>query len=189
MTSKTALVFGWKGQDGSLITKSLLNQKFHVIGLSKQNSLNRNNKLSLTIEKDVQKENGDINDFDVISRLISKYMPDEIYNLAAQSFVYVSFYTPEQTSDVNGLNSGSFQDIFNQTATEVGSTVRSSQMEAQDAKASRDEAMALEDAKSGVSLDEEASSLIQFQQAFSANARIIQTARELFDSLLRVVSQ
>ena len=104
MTSKTALVFGWKGQDGSLITKSLLNQKFHVIGLSKQNSLNRNNKLSLTIEKDVQKENGDINDFDVISRLISKYMPDEIYNLAAQSSVSQSFSDPINTfnSILNG---------------------------------------------------------------------------------------
>ena len=94
-----------------------------------------------------------------------------------------------QNADVNGKNSGSFQDIFNRTATEIGATVRSSDMNAQDAEASRDEALALEDEKSGVSLDEEAASLIQFQQAFSANARIIQTARELFDSLLRVVSQ
>jgi len=93
-----------------------------------------------------------------------------------------------QNSDVNGLNSGSFQDIFDKTVTEVGSTVRSSKMEAQDAESSRDEAEALEDEKAGVSLDEEAASLIQFEQAFSANARIIQTARELFDSLLRVVS-
>lgn len=94
-----------------------------------------------------------------------------------------------QQSDMNGKNSGSFQDIFNKIATEVGATVRSSQMEAQDAEASMNEAVALEDERSGVSLDEEAASLIQFQQAFSANARIIQTARELFDSLLRVVSQ
>ena len=93
-----------------------------------------------------------------------------------------------QNSDVNGLNSGSFQDIFNKTVTEVGSTVRSSQMEAQDAESTRDEAEALENEKAGVSLDDEAASLIQFQQAYSANARIIQTARELFDSLLRVVS-
>ena len=89
-------------------------------------------------------------------------------------------------SDVNGQNSGSFQDIFNKTVTEVGSTVKSNQMEAQDAESSRDEAEALEDEKTGVSLDEEAASLIQFQQTFSANARIIQTARELFDSLLRI---
>ena len=59
----------------------------------------------------------------------------------------------------------------------------------EDAEASRDEAKALEDERAGVSLDEEAASLIQFQQAFSANARIIQTARELFDSLMMVVSK
>ena len=94
-----------------------------------------------------------------------------------------------QESDVNGVNSGSFQDIFNATAAEIGSTVRSGEMSVQDAEASRDEARALEDERAGVSLDEEAAALIQFQQAFSANARIIQTARELFDSLMMVVSR
>ena len=59
----------------------------------------------------------------------------------------------------------------------------------EDAEASKDEAKALEDERAGVSLDEEAAALIQFQQAFSANARIIQTARELFESLMVVVSK
>ena len=49
-----------------------------------------------------------------------------------------------QESDVNGVNSGSFQDIFNATAAEIGSTVRSGEMSVQDAEASRDEAKALE---------------------------------------------
>jgi len=94
-----------------------------------------------------------------------------------------------QESDVNGLNSGSFQDIFNQTVAEIGSTVRSGQLTLQDAESTKNEAKAAEDEMAGVSLDEEASSLIQFQQAFSANARIIQTARELFQSLMMVVSK
>jgi flagellar hook-associated protein 1 FlgK len=94
-----------------------------------------------------------------------------------------------QESDVNGLNSGSFQDIFNTTAAQIGSEVRSGQLALEDAEASRDEAKALEDERAGVSLDEEAAALIQFQQAFSANARIIQTARELFESLMMVVSK
>ena len=94
-----------------------------------------------------------------------------------------------QESDVNGLNSGSFQDIFNATAAEIGSEVRSGQLAVEDAEASKDEAKALEDERAGVSLDEEAAALIQFQQAFSANARIIQTARELFESLMIVVSK
>ena len=94
-----------------------------------------------------------------------------------------------QEADLNGENSGSFQDIFNSTVAEIGSNVRSGQLSLQDAEATRDEAKAAEDERAGVSLDEEASSLIQFQQAFSANARIIQTARELFDSLMSVVSR
>ena len=94
-----------------------------------------------------------------------------------------------QEADLNGENSGSFQDIFNSTVAEIGSNVRSGQLSLQDAEATRDEAKAAEDERAGVSLDEEASSLIQFQQAFSANARIIQTARELFDSLMMVVSK
>ena len=75
------------------------------------------------------------------------------------------------------------------TVAEIGSEVRSGIMALEDAEASKDEAKALEDERAGVSLDEEAAALIQFQQAFSANARIIQTARELFDSLMRVVSR
>ena len=71
-----------------------------------------------------------------------------------------------QESDVNGLNSGSFQDIFNATAAEIGSEVRSGQLAVEDAEASKDEAKALEDERAGVSLDEEAAALIQFQQAF-----------------------
>ena len=94
-----------------------------------------------------------------------------------------------QEADLNGPNTGSFQDIFNSTVAEIGSTVRSGQLSLQDAEATRDEAKAAEDERAGVSLDEEASALIQFQQAFSANARIIQTARELFDSLMMVVSK
>jgi len=94
-----------------------------------------------------------------------------------------------QESDLNGQNSGSFQDIFNATIAEVGSTVRSGQLSLQDAEATRNEAKAAEDEKAGVSLDEEASALIQFQQAFSANARIIQTAKELFESLMAVVAR
>ena len=92
-----------------------------------------------------------------------------------------------QEADVSGLNSGSFQDIFNNTVAEIGTSVRSAQMTEETALASRDEAKALEDERSGVSMDQEASSLIQFQQAYQANARILQTARELFDSLLSVI--
>ena len=59
-------------------------------------------------------------------------------------------------------------------------------MNASNNEASRDEA-ALEDERSGVEMDEEAAALIQFQQSYHVNARIIQTARELFDFLIQVI--
>ena len=87
-----------------------------------------------------------------------------------------------QESDVKGLKSGRFKDIFNATAAEIGSTVRCGEIAVDDAQASKDEAIALEDERAGVSLDEEAAALIQFKLAFSANSRINQNARDLFDS-------
>ena len=92
-----------------------------------------------------------------------------------------------QESDINGINSGSFQDIFNATVAEIGSTVRSAEMTQITAESSKDEAEALEDERSGVSMDAEAAALMQFQQAYQANARILQTARELFTSLMNVI--
>ena len=71
-----------------------------------------------------------------------------------------------QESDVNGVNSGSFQDIFNAAAAEIGSTVRSGELSVQDAEASKDEAKALEDERAGVSLDEEALHLFNFSKHF-----------------------
>ena len=86
-----------------------------------------------------------------------------------------------QEADVNGISSGSFQDIFNNTVAEIGTTVRSAEMSKISAESSRDEAQAREDEVAGVSMDEEASALMQFQQAYQANARILQTARDLFE--------
>lgn len=92
-----------------------------------------------------------------------------------------------QEADVNGISSGSFQDIFNNTVAEIGTTVRSAEMTKISAESSRDEAKAREDEVAGVSMDEEASALMQFQQAYQANARILQTARDLFESLIQVI--
>ena len=96
-----------------------------------------------------------------------------------------------QESDVNGLNSGSFQDIFNTTAAEIGSEVRSGQLMAlEDAEASKDEAKALEDERAGVSLDEEAAALNSVSTSISQLMQeLIQTARELFESLMVVISK
>ena len=100
MTSKTALVFGWNGQDGSLITKSLLKKKFKVIGLSRKQLTSKSNQIAQDIEKEIKIEVGDIANFEFVEKSIQKNMPDEIYNLAAQSSVGMSFSYPIKTFEI-----------------------------------------------------------------------------------------
>ena len=69
----------------------------------------------------------------------------------------------------------------------VGSTVQSSELKQKSAEALRDTAVEFESQFSGVNLDEEAANLIEQQQAYQASARILSTARELFDTLLESV--
>ncbi len=105
LTAKTALIFGASGQDGSLISKSLLKKGFRVIGLSRlQTKQPIKNHLILGIEKEVEMIDGDIEKYSTISSLIEKYQPREIYNLAGQSSVGESFRHPRKTlkSIING---------------------------------------------------------------------------------------
>ena len=104
MTLKTVLIFGCNGQDGSLISKSLLKKKYKVIGVSRQGKDTSTNHSSLGIDLDIETAKGDIKNFHLVQKLIEKYNPDEIYNLAAQSSVGKSFQEPIVTveSIING---------------------------------------------------------------------------------------
>ncbi|WP_269623840.1 GDP-mannose 4,6-dehydratase [Prochlorococcus marinus] len=104
MTSKTALVFGWNGQDGSLISKSLLKKNYKVIGFSRNNLDDTNNCVSRDISKDIQIEKGDLKNYEIISKLIESNQPEEIYNLAAQSSVGKSFTNP--ITSIEGITNG-----------------------------------------------------------------------------------
>lgn len=97
MSSKTALVFGSRGQDGSLLTKSLVSKNYKVIGLVRGQKKPSKIHRKLGIEKDIIEFEGDITDFKKIDTLINKYQPQEIYNLAAQSSVGKSFAAPKET--------------------------------------------------------------------------------------------
>ena len=92
-----------------------------------------------------------------------------------------------QFADVNGTNSGGFQKVFGTIVAELGETVKSGEIALESAEASRNAAEEAEAEFSGVNLDEEAASLLEFQQAYQASARILSTARELFQSLIEVV--
>ena len=80
----------------------------------------------------------------------------------------------------------SFQDDFRSIAASVGSTLESSRLSKLSAEAVRDAAVAAEDEVSGVNMDEEAAKLITQQQAYQAAARILQTAKEMFDTLMQI---
>ena len=99
-----ALVFGCTGQDGSLLCRSLLRQGVEVIGVSRSSNPNLTIHQSLGINGKVEITTADICDFREILELIVNHDPGEVYNLAAQSSVGLSFRQPVDTfkSIING---------------------------------------------------------------------------------------
>ena len=101
---KKILILGVTGQDGSFMARLMLEKKYLVYGLCRRVSyFNRNRIEHLRNNKNLKLIYGDLNDFSSIMDIINKSKPDEIYNLAAQSHVYVSFNVPEYTTNVNAL--------------------------------------------------------------------------------------
>ena len=97
-----ALITGINGMDGSHLADFLLEKGYEVYGMERRTSYpNRLNTKHL--EGKITFINGDLSDQNSISRCIKECDPDEIYHLAAQSFVGESWNTPEQTGDVTGL--------------------------------------------------------------------------------------
>lgn len=99
-----ALVFGCTGQDGSLLSRSLLRQNIDVVGISRSSNPNLSIHSALGIKGEMEIVTGDLCDFRVMLELITRHRPDEIYNLAAQSSVGLSFRQPVDTfnSIING---------------------------------------------------------------------------------------
>ena len=102
---KTALITGITGQDGSYLAEFLLEKNYRVHGLIRRNSTSDgtdriNHLLKLPT---ITLHYGDMTDFACIAQLIKDIQPDEIYNLAAQSHVKVSFSNALYTADANGL--------------------------------------------------------------------------------------
>ena len=106
---KIALIFGVTGQDGAYLSKFLLNKNYKVHGVKRRNSTINTYRIDdIYYDPLIKKNNfylhhGDINDPISIFNLINKIKPDEIYNLAAQSHVAVSFDIPEYTTNTDAL--------------------------------------------------------------------------------------
>jgi|TARA_A100000172_G_scaffold17274_1_gene9508 GDPmannose 4,6-dehydratase len=97
---KTALITGITGQDGSYLAEFLLAKGYKVVGVKRRTSLINTGRVDEFYENtNFILEYGNLHDASCFWRLLMKYTPDEIYNLAAQSHVRVSFEVPEETVD------------------------------------------------------------------------------------------
>ena len=101
---KTALITGITGQDGSYLAEFLLEKGYAVHGITRRASISNTARIDHLIkENKITLHDGDLTDSSSIIRIISEVRPDEIYNLAAQSHVQVSFDVPEYSGDVDAL--------------------------------------------------------------------------------------
>lgn len=101
---KKALITGITGQDGSYLAEFLLEKGYEVHGIVRRASSSNTGRIDHLLEKKaVTLHDGDLSDSSSIIRIIAEVHPDEIYNLAAQSHVQVSFDVPEYSGDVDAL--------------------------------------------------------------------------------------
>ena len=106
---KVALITGITGQDGSYLAELLLSKGYEVHGIKRRASSFNTERIDHIYEDPLFNNTrlhlhyGDLSDSSNLTRLLSEIRPDEVYNLAAQSHVAVSFEAPEYTADVDGL--------------------------------------------------------------------------------------
>ena len=118
---KKALITGITGQDGSYLAELLLEKGYEVHGIIRRSSSFNTGRIEHLYqdfhvnEARVFLHYGDLSDSSALSRLLEKIQPDEIYNLAAQSHVRVSFDIPEYTADVVGLGTIRILDAIKET--------------------------------------------------------------------------
>lgn len=99
---KKALITGITGQDGSYLAELLLEKGYEVHGMARRASLPNTDRIQHILDK-ITVHDGDLSDSSSIQRIMSIVRPDEVYNLAAQSHVQVSFDVPEYSGDVDAL--------------------------------------------------------------------------------------
>ena len=99
---KKALITGITGQDGSYLAEFLLEKGYEVYGITRRASISNTARIDHLMGK-IQLHDGDLTDSSSLIRIIGQVQPDEIYNLAAQSHVQVSFDVPEYSGDVDAL--------------------------------------------------------------------------------------
>ena len=99
---KTALITGITGQDGSFLAEFLLEKGYEVHGITRRASISNTGRIDHLLDQ-IWLHDGDLTDSTSLIRIIKDVHPDEIYNLAAQSHVQVSFDVPEYSGDVDAI--------------------------------------------------------------------------------------
>lgn len=101
MSKKRAVIFGVTGQDGSYLSEFLLSKQYDIAGVARRTSVDNTSRLEYILtHPSFNLEEGDITDYGSVFRIISKYQPDEVYNLAAMSHVGTSFNQPSLSFDI-----------------------------------------------------------------------------------------
>ncbi|MGR3315863.1 GDP-mannose 4,6-dehydratase, partial [Roseovarius indicus] len=109
MSQKTALITGVTGQDGAYLAEFLLDKGYAVHGIKRRTSLFNTARIDHLIEGEPGREgrfvlhHGDMTDSSSLTHILQKVKPDEVYNLAAQSHVAVSFEEPEYTANSDAM--------------------------------------------------------------------------------------
>src|SRR6202162_679813 len=97
-----ALITGITGQDGSYMAELLLGKRYEVFGMVRRSSVKKFDRIESLMD-DLELVEGDLTDQTSLDHIMQSVQPDEVYNLAAQSFVPVSWNQPVLTGDVTGL--------------------------------------------------------------------------------------
>jgi GDPmannose 4,6-dehydratase len=102
MASKTALITGITGQDGSYLAEFLLAKGYRVVGMTRRSSTDVHDRIRTLLDR-IEIVSGDLLDQSSMTSALSEAQPDEVYNLAAQSFVPASWSQPVLTGEFTGL--------------------------------------------------------------------------------------
>ena len=122
---KKALITGVTGQDGSYLSEFLLNKGYQVYGMVRRTSyFNRGRIEHLHDHKNFNLVYGDLCDSSSVTNLVREIMPNEIYNLAAQSHVRISFDIPEYTGDADGVAVTRFLEVIRKIKDETGKHIK-----------------------------------------------------------------
>jgi GDPmannose 4,6-dehydratase len=124
MNNNKALITGITGQDGSYLAELLLEKGYEVHGIIRRSSSFNTGRIDHIINDEKYKDqfffhHGDVTDASNLNRILEKTEPDEIYNLAAQSHVKVSFEIPDYTAQVDALGTLRFLDAIRETRIET----------------------------------------------------------------------